>query len=200
MEFLNIIRELVKEYDGNIIRRKNNTLLLGPGDMPRCRHMLYAPLTKEYYDVHLIKQYKNKFPEEYLYLLEHVNGFELLKVRLLSQRVGFFASSILIIFGLPVTPPYSRQPDMEEPFDIRVEDNLRRHPQTPVSWLKCGHFTKNYNFKVKYALYIDTESGKVYSIIANAKKFKIEDEWESLDNCLCSIYNAYKDCEEEYNF
>ncbi len=200
MEFLNIIKELVKEYEGNIVRRQNNTLLLGPDKMPRCRHMLFAPLTKEYYNVHLISQYKNKFPEEYLHLLEHVNGFELLKVRLLSRQVGFFASSILTIFGLPVTPPYSRQPDMEEPFDLRVEDNLRRHRKTPSSWLKCGQFIKNYNFNDVYALYIDTDNGKVYSIISDAKKFKIEDEWENLDSCLCSIYNEYKDCKEEYEF
>lgn len=199
MEFLNIIKELVKEYEGNIVRRQNNTLLLGPCDIPKCRHMLFAPLTKEYYDVHLISQYKNKFPDEYLYLLEYINGFDLFNVRIKSNAFQF-AYSILTIFGLPVTPPYSRQPDMEEPADLRVEDNLRRHRKTPSSWLKCGQFIKNYNFNDVYALYIDTKTGKVFSTIADAKKFKIEDEWENLDSCLCSIYNEYKDCKEEYEF
>ena len=106
------------------------------------------------YNNNLIKQYKNKFPEEYLYLLEHINGADFHWLRVDMENGDGFAYSLLTIFGLPITPPFARDKDMEEPFDVRIED-LNRTFRTPDSWLKFGQYVYDLLTDEIRDLYID---------------------------------------------
>ena len=199
MEFLNIVKDLVHQYDGNIVRRKNNTLLLGPGHIPKCEHMLFARLPRQLYEEHLIKQYKNKFPEEYLYLLEHINGADFHWLRINMENGDGFAYSLLTIFGLPITPPFARAMDMEEPFDVRIED-LNRTVSTPDSWLKFGQYIYDLPTDEIRDLYIDTETGRVMACLKKKKlgKNKIIQEWDNMDLCLCEVFRYTAKHWEEY--
>ena len=71
MEFINILNNLKNQYADDCIVRKNETLLLGPGTMPKSRHMLFKPLNDEYIYEFLISQYNNPFPKEYIEFLKY---------------------------------------------------------------------------------------------------------------------------------
>lgn len=194
MRFLNILNELKSEYSDNYVIRKNGTLLLKPGGIPNCRHMLYQPLSQEYIQSYLIAVYKQKFPQDYIDFLTYSNGADLFWVKLKTE--GFcFAHTLFTIFGLPLTPPFARPRDMEEPFDLRIED-LARHEEIPDTWLKCGTYTKNYNFDIQNDIFIDTKTQQVYTCERNMKE--ILDSWENLDKCFCDIFESFLDSKYEY--
>ncbi len=196
MRFFDILDDLKNEYKNNCSIRNNGTILLCPGKIPRSRHMLFKPLCDEYIQEYLIEQYKNNFPEEYIEFLKYSNGANLHTVKLKTDRFEF-AANLFVIFGLPLTPPFSRPKDEEEPFDVRIED-LGRHKDIPNTWLKCGTYTRNYNFNVQNDIFIDTETNKIYACIKNEKE--IIDCWESLDECFCSIFESFTDSKLEYEF
>jgi hypothetical protein len=100
------------------------------------------------------------------------------------------------IYGVSLTPPFAQQPDMEEPYDLRVED-LARHPEIPETWLKCGSYTRNYNFNVLTDIFIDTATGQVYACEKNQKE--IVNQWSNLDECFCSIYHSFDGRNKEYD-
>lgn len=197
MEFFNLLNSLKEKYKDELIIRKNGTILFGQGKIPKTNHMLFKGLKQEYIDEFLIDAYKNKFPEEYIEFLKYSNGADLFWVKLKSVHGFDFASTLFTILGLPLTPPYERASDMEEPFDIRVED-LARHENTPKTWLKCGNYYRNYNLHTQTDIFIDTTSGKVYACEKN--KCEVLEEWGTLDECFCSIFNSFRGYEKEYDF
>lgn len=194
--FIRRLEDLKMQYKDNCIVRENGTILLGPEKIPNCRHMLFKPLEYELIDEFLIKAYKNHLPDEYVGLLQYSNGAELYNVRLKTKKYSF-AGGILTIYGLPRTQPYGRDSDMEEPFDVRIED-LRRNDNIPNLWLKCGTYTKNYDFRNRCAIFIDTASNKVYGCVEASGE--MVDSWQSLDECLCSIMDSAFDVKPEYLF
>ena len=196
MEFLSLIHDLTKEFEQNVVVRDNGTLLLGPDTVPRCQHMLFPPLKKEYLERNLTLQYNGHFPKEYLYLLQYLNGANLCGARLKMMEFTV-AHYFLIIFGLPIIPPYARHPDREEPYDLRVE-NLGHHPELPSSWLKCGTYKRDYDFSVQYEIFIDSKTDQVYACAKGQKE--IVDSWPNLDVCLCSIYESFSDRKYEYEY
>ena len=185
MEFINILNNLKSQYADDCILRKNETLLLGPGKIPKSRYMLFKPLNDEYIDQFLVSQYKNEFPKEYIEFLKYSNGADLYTVKIKSGKFEY-AYNLFTIYGLPLTQPFGRPFDMEEPFDIRVED-LARHDDIPATWLKCGKYIKEYDMNTINDIFIDTETLKVYSCVKNEKD--IIDSWNSLDECFCSIFD-----------
>lgn len=191
-----MLNELKKQYSDNYIVRKNGTLLLSPGKIPNSRHMLFKPLSNEYVEEYLVKQYRNDFPIDYINFLKYSNGANLNTIRLKTTKVSF-AHPLFVIFGLPLTPPFNRPFDMEEPFDIRIED-LARHNEIPKTWLKCGTYTHNYNFKEQTDIFVDTETNKVYACIKNQKE--IVDSWDNLDECFCSILDSFANSKLEYEY
>ncbi|MBE6772512.1 MAG: hypothetical protein E7547_10275 [Ruminococcaceae bacterium] len=194
MEIIKRIEKLKIEFSENTITRKNGTILLEPNTIPNCRHMLFIPLTQEYANNFLIDEYKNNFPDEYLRFLFYTNGANLFNVKLNIQGFGI-AHPLLVVFGLPLTPPLSRTQDAEEPFDLRIED-LARHKDIPDTWIKCGTYTKDYNFDIQNDIFIDTTSNHVFSCPKNQKN--IINNWSSLDDCLCDIFDSFSDCKFEY--
>lgn len=194
MLFFDYIETLKEFYKNDVIIRKNGTMLLGIDKIPKCRHMLFNPLTDELITSFLTSEYKGKFPKEYIDFLQYSNGANLYTVKLKTEKFEF-AHSMFVIFGLPRTKPFDRPSDMEEPFDLRVED-LGRNNKIPKTWLKCGTYVKNYDFKIQNDIFIDTETNNVYSCIKNQNK--IMDTWDNLDSCFCSIFNSIIDSKSEY--
>lgn len=195
MKFIKYIQNLKDEYRKNFIVRGNGTLLLGPDKIPNCRHMLFQPLMDNYIQSYLVSEYKNSFPKEFIEVLKCSNGANLYSVKLNSEGVSF-AHSMFVIFGLPLTSPFGRPFDREEPFDIRVED-LARHDEISDKWLKCGTYIKEYNFNIQNDIFIDTETNQVYACEKNRNT--VVDSWTSLDNCFCSIFEMLSDSMYEYD-
>ena len=196
MKILGIINDLKREYENNTTIRKNNTLLLGAGKIPKARHMLFEGLEQELIDKYLKSNYANKFPEEYIVFLKKYNGANLFNVKIMKNDLEF-ASGMFTIYGLPRTPPFNRPNDMEEPYDLRVED-LARHSSLPNTWLKCGHYKRTEAFGDRTDLFIDTLTGRVYCCKKN--ECKILEEWKSLDECLCNIFETMSARKTEYQY
>ena len=200
MNFLRILESLKEQYKDDIIIRKNGTVLLAPGTVPCAKHMLFEPLEDELIEEFLISECVLKFPKEYVEFLKYSNGANLcttkvwhtIKKKRIPTAGGFFT-----IFGLPRTQPYGRPPEMEEPFDMRIED-LSRHEDIPKTWLKCGSYERLCDLFVKNDIFIDTETEKVYGCVR--RENKIVDSWNNLDECFCSIYHSLENRKEEYDF
>ncbi len=194
MRFFELLDNLKQQYADNYVVRENGTLLLGPGKIPRSKHMLFKPLKDEYIKEFLVSQYANEFPTEYVKFLKYSNGAVLYTIRLKKPKFEY-AFPLFVILGLPLTSPFDRPKDMEEPYDVRIED-LDRHKDLPQAWLKCGKYVKEYKTNTRYDIFIDTTNGKVYS--CKEKESVVEDSWENLDECFCTIFETFFDCKEEY--
>lgn len=194
MMFFEKIEALKDQYKDDCIVRKNGTILLASGKIPKCKHMLFEPLPKSIIKEHLIDQYKLPFPEDYANFLEHMNGVGLFWVRVLLSDMEI-ATSLFTVYGLPLTPPFSRPLDMEEPFDVRIE-GLARHKDLPAQWFKVASYYRDFNFSTIYDLFIDTDTGRIYSCEKN--KSVVIEEWDNLNECFCDIYNRVADAKEEY--
>lgn len=198
MEFLNFVTNLKKENASDCIIRDNKTVLLLPGKIPKCKHMLFEPLTKDLIDNFLVEHFSNmSFPEEYIKILKNTNGANLFGIKLNSGKISF-GNSMLVILGLPRTQPFGRPLDMEEPFDIRVE-NLARHKNIPIYWLKCAIWTQIEDVEKgdnQTDIFIDTVTNKVFACRKNQEE--ILKEWASLDECLCYIVDSFEDLKNEY--
>ena len=200
MEFFKILDELKKQYENDKLIRANGTILLHPDRVPRARHMLFKPLDDKLINEFLVSQYVYKFPEEYIEFLKYTNGANLCTTKVwhtIKKRRIPTAGGLFTIYGLPRTQPFGRPDDMEEPFDMRIED-LRRHDDIPKTWLQCGNYIINYDLHTDFDIFIDAESEKVYSCIRNTTT--IVDSWENLDDCFCSIYHSFDDMNDEYEY
>ena len=196
MEFFYFVNRLKEEHSNNQILRANGTLLLNPGKIPKAQHILYKPLTVELIDEYLTKAYKNPLPVQYKQFLQYSNGIDLFMFRILVAKLAFAGSS-LTIYGLPRTKPFGRPADMEEPFDIRIED-LRRHADLPDTWLHVGTYRLKYESGGEADLYIDCDSQKVFA--TKRDQWRIEEQWDSFDICLCELFHRAQNSCSEYRF
>ncbi len=190
------IDALKEEYKSDCRIRQNGTVLLGSDKtLPLySRHILFKPLTQGLIDDFLISDYKYNVPAQYITFLKYSNGMSLFTTK--RKIAGFrIARPTLTVYGIPRTQPYRREPEMEEPFDIRIED-LGRHDDIAENWLKCGSYTKDSDFNVTYDIFIDTASNRVYSCVRNDNK--IVCDWNDLDTCLCYLFEVLKNTKLEY--
>lgn len=200
MKFFKILDTLKEQYKDDMKIRNNGTILLMPRAVPRARHMLYKPLDDKLIEEFLVSQYIHKFPQTYIEFLKYTNGADLCTTKMwhtIKKKRIPTASGLFTVYGLPRTPPYSRDPEMEEPFDMRIED-LSRHDDIPTEWLKCGSYTRNYDFHSKTDIFIDPKDEKVYGCIRNQND--IVDSWNNLDECFCSVFHSFDDMKDEYEF
>lgn len=194
MKFISLLNELKSSFGEDILIRKNGAVLLKPGKVPVCRHELFPPLEQEYIETYFVNQYLNPFPSEYADFLRNFNGANLFNIKFLLKPEGFeFGQSMLTLFGLPLSPPDIRDVNGEEPFDLRVEDT-DRHKNVPRTWLKCGCFLSNNDYRTIMDIFIDTTSHRVF--VCEKRKSKIEYEWDNLDCALCDIFKMLLDCNE----
>lgn len=184
MKFIEILETTKNNYLDNCIVRKNNTLLLGLGKIPKCQHMLFAPLSREIINDFLVSDYKGVFPTEYIDFLMYSNGANLCN-RCVKVKGFSLAHSMFVLYGLPLTQPFGRPHDMEEPFDIRIED-LSRHSNIPDTWLKCGTYVLPNSYD-DIDIFIDTETKVVNSCVKNTDS--IINSWNDIDTCFCDLFN-----------
>ena len=196
MNFFFLLDELKEKHKNNALLRKNGTLLLNPGKIPKAQHILFKPLSTELIDEFLVKSYSNVLPMQYVSFLKYSNGIELFMFKILNGKFEF-AGSNLTLYGLPRTKPFDRPADMEEPFDIRVED-LRRHDDVPDTWLKVGTYRLKYELGGEAEIYIDCDSQRVFA--TRRDRLNIEEQWESLDICLCDLFHRAQNSCSEYRF
>lgn len=192
--FIDEITKIREEHKDNCIIRNNGTILLNPMVIPKCRHMLFKPLDDSIINEFLCDVYEYNIPNEYIEFLKQTNGANLYYVKLKSKKYSF-ACCQFIMFGLPRTKPFGRPLDMEEPYDIRIED-LSRHKNIPETWLKCGRYIKDCKFDDPIDIFIDTISGAVNSYKKDTDEFV--NSWSSLNQCFCEILDSLSMSEIEY--
>lgn len=195
MRIVNKLVELRTSYKSKSIQHDNGAILIEPSDMPKCRHMLFPGLKKDDIDKYLVENYNNPFPHEYAEFLQVFNGANLCSVRIKAKAANtYFAESLLTIYGVPRTKPFNRPADMEEPFDVRIED-LARNKKIPNTWLKCAAYDETPKFD-RVHVFIDTSSGAIYACHKN--EFEIIREWDNLDECLCDLFDELSIMPLEY--
>lgn len=196
MKIEEIIENLIKKHADCLVTQKNGTMLLQPGLIPKCRHMIFKGLAPEILNEYLRNEYKEHFPEELAQLLTVYNGFILYWVKLRAEPQIEFAASLITVYGLPMLPPYERPKDEDEPFDIRIED-LRRHKRIPKHWLKFGDFINEYRFDPVTELYCDTKTGAVYAV--NRGDYMVVKSWNCIDESLCELASNCSNSALEYD-
>lgn len=151
---------------------------------PLAKHIIYSPMNKNITE-HLVMSYKLTIPKELLSIYQAMNGADLFwttwEVPKTNIKIPVCCFSI---YGIPIEN--SRK--YPEPFNISVED-LNRAPDTPSYWLKFGSYCQPDNISYKFDLFVDTKSGDVYATEHNVSKCTILQVWNSIDNCLCSIFD-----------
>lgn len=75
-----------------------------------------------------------------------------------------------------------------QPFNISLED-LNRPKGTPENWLKFGAYYKPNNNFTRSDLYVDVDNDRTFAVKHNSDVLQIEEKWENLDLCLCSIFD-----------
>lgn len=195
MLFIEKCEELIKSYQTDYLIRKNGALLLHTEGRLKARYVFYKGLKEEHINCYLIAAYKKVFPKEYIELLQRFNGADLFSVKIFAGKGISFEYGRLHLFGLPLSAPEHRKLDEEEPFDIRVQDQIDRHKTIPSSWLKIGCYNKELGKDVFHDIFLDTEDGKIYTCEKN--KNQIDDTWNDLDACLCDLYDHLSTTEWE---
>lgn len=198
MKIIEFLKKIKNDYSEDCIVRQNGTLLLKPQTVPKCKFMIYKSLKNEYIEDYVLPYFENvNFPQDYLKLLKCYNGADLFFVKLNCGKYSF-AHPMLVILGLPLTKPFERDLDMEEPSDVRVE-NLARNKSIPNEWIKCAIWTeiKNIGKGEPTDIFIDSLTNKVYGCTKN--QCEILYTWDNLDDCLCYIIDSFKGLEDEYS-
>lgn len=192
MKFIQKCNELIKTYEEDCVLRKNGTILLKPGRIPVARHMLHAGLERAIMEEQLINLYRNKIPEEYLELIRNFNGMTLYTLKINYGKSFEFAQPLFSIFAIPLTPSNLRAEYGEEPIDIRMMD-LERHKDIPSKWLKIGNYMKSVQGDIFYDIFVDTETNR--AVVCKRMECFVEQEWDSLDECLCDIFDLLSSTE-----
>lgn len=189
MEFTEKCNRLIRRFDKDILIRKNGTMLLGPGTIPKAKHYIFAGAPLEHIQQNLVQRYNGTIPDEYISLLQFCNGAILFNICMCMKDGVSFATALLTILGIPYHLPMDRAADEEEPYDISIED-LTRHPDIPSNWLKFGIYYDVTNLEADpIDLFVDTQSGHVTG--CRRKTTAICDQWNSIDQCLCALFDRF---------
>ena len=184
--FVELIKKMFSEY-GSDCRTQDSSVLYGICDPapPLANHIVYSPMS-ECTLQHLVDSYKRTIPNELILLYRALNGADLFWTSTCIPKTNIHIPVCrLSIFGVPM----SNSRDRVEPFNISIEDLNRPHG-TPAGWLKFGSFYKSDNLSNRYDLFVDTDSGCVYSVGHDIQECTISETWASIDNCLCNIFSA----------
>ena len=192
MDFLKLLEGIKREHQADTLVRRNGTMILSPGAMPKARHMFFEPLTDEEIQEQLVSQYVNEFPQEYIEILKYTNGCNLYGLKLNYMFVkkkkiihDAMANFGFTVFGIPRVPAYDRPKDEEEPYDLRVEDMDRPGDLIPETWLAFGCCRMSTAFDDMATIYIDTVTHHVHACVM--RKGTHLKEWNSLEECLREI-------------
>lgn len=187
MRFLEKLKELQISYPVKL--QVNGTKLVGIPEQipPLAHHYIYAPMSLSLKQL-LLDSYKRTIPDELLKIYEMANGCNLFW-RCVEFGGGKFKIPMaqLSVYGVPGGPNTA---DTMEPYNISVED-LDRPAETPENWLKIGCYRDFCQSKPEeYDLFADVDNGTVHSVVRKIEKCRIEQTWESIDNCLCNLFDT----------
>lgn len=185
MNFLNKINILCNNYDEEKCCLKDNAFLYGVFNSPPplAKHIIFSPLPETTL-LCITENYKCTFPTELLTIYQKMNGANLYwSIHQIGKKVCI-PINYLSIYGIPRT----NDRNCIEPFNISIED-LNRPNGTPDSWLKFGSYYRPENVFNRFDLFIDTNLSKVYSIEHNNPDCRIIETWDSIDSCLCHIFD-----------
>lgn len=191
MMFLGKIGDLQKLYSKKECGVYDDAFLYGVCEKtpPLAKHIVFPPMPSDVMQS-MVGSYKQPFPEELLLLYHTMNGADLFwTVRFVGKKGIRIPLSCLSIYGIPL----SHDRKNIEPFNISIED-LNRPEGTPVTWLKFGAFCYPENLGNRVDLFVDTEFLKVYAVNHNNIECSISETWDSIDQCLCSIYDELEKC------
>lgn len=188
MHFFKKCEKFIKMNQEDQVIQSNGTILLNVKNRLKAKHIIHKGINVDYINKYLVNGYKNVFPENYILFLNKFNGMALFRVKITVAPNIAFEHARLLLFGLPLKTYSERTVDEDEPFDIRVQDQLDRHKEIPNHWLKIGQYNKNIETELTYDIYIDTDSGKIY--LSEYKKYKVDYTWDDLDKCLCDLFDS----------
>lgn len=186
MKFISKINDLNNKYGKEYCGVKDKALLYGVYDdvPPLAKHIVFLPMPEDVMQ-ELIKNYKRSFPRELLVLFQTMNGAHLFWiVRHVGKKNIRIPRSCFSIYGIPLTSDRKHI----EPYNISIEDFDRPH-KIPESWLKFGHYCRPDNTSIRFDLYVDTDGAGVYAIDHESKECCISKTWETMDNCLCDVFD-----------
>ena len=185
MIFLDKIQALRETYDISECDVQDTVILYGINNAINfCDHIIFSPMSAEVMQI-LIDSYKRTIPQELLTIYRTMNGCNLFyKNSWLDRAKIFFPFSSISIYGVPLTNTRDRY----EPYNISLEDT--DSPKgTPMNWLKFGSYSRPDTFPDWDDLYVDTDTGKVHAQIHNDPQCTVTESWESIDECLCAIFD-----------
>ena len=114
-----------------------------------------------------------------------MNGADMFwSVRVVGKNKTRIPCNFFTIFGVPLTNDRKHL----EPFNISIED-LDRPDGTPNSWLKFGFYNNPDDISMRRDLYVDTEGMGVFSVEHSSERCVIKDKWDTIDCCLCDIWD-----------
>lgn len=186
MNFLGRIDLLRTSYNCGDCKEQDNAMLYGIyiSTPPLAKHIVFMPMTAAVMQK-LTISYKRVFPPELLMLYRTMNGGDLFwTARVIGKRNIRIALPRLSIYGVPLTSDRKHI----EPYNICIED-LNRPNGTPDSWLKFGSYYRPENLSCRRDLFIDTETKLIYAVLHGGNECIIMDTWDSLDSCLCYIFD-----------
>ena len=186
MKFLLLLEELKNKYKPDCKETENHVLLLGgvPTPPPLAKHYIHPPMEKGVME-ELLASYTRNFPCELTEIYSVANGMDLFWKECKLSSGSVFPFCRLSIYGRPVGALRVQL----QPYDIRLEDSSRV-PGTPESYLKFGLYREIEDFtcKAEYELFVDTDDNTVCSVDRSLKEFRAERHWDSIDDCLCSLF------------
>ena len=191
MRFIHEINKLKESYDSQVCGIRDNAFLLGKFKKtpPLAEHMVFFPMPHKVKE-HLVTSYKRAFPRELLELYDTMNGANLFWSSLFIEKAGIYIPiRYLSIYGVPLT--YDRM--HIEPFNISIED-LNRPQLTPSNWLKFGDYSTPSSGNTRWDLFVDVDSGCVFSVEHGIKDCTVSENWNSIDESLCDIYDLLNSC------
>ncbi|MBR3975039.1 MAG: hypothetical protein IKJ88_04160 [Clostridia bacterium] len=190
MIFLEKINHLIKSYNSNMYKPMDEAVLYGLYDKtpPLAEHIIFNPMPADVMQ-NMVNNYKRTFPEQLLTIYRAMNGANLFWSTCLIRDIKI-PMSYFSIYAIPLT--YDRR--HIEPFNISIED-LNRPKNTPDSWLKFGSFYKPKNFSDRFDLFVDTDNGCVFSVDHDAEKCDTIESWNTVDECLCYIFDLLNEAE-----
>lgn len=197
VKFIQHIENLKTIHYDEIRYTPNHTCLIGrfpeKSDLAS-KHRIQAPMPQEALQ-YLKDTYKQKVPTELIEIYHTANGCNLCS-SLVHVGEYWIPNSRLDIYGIPIGSPY----DDLEPYNISVEDCSRPH-NVPKTWLKFGSYSEIYHGTIQgqYDLFVDVVDGMVSAVPMRAKKVNLknlDNQWDSIDRCLCSLLEHALSCME----
>ena len=186
MTFPDKIHALIQSYDSDACEVHRNVVLYGVNKTPPpiADHFIFTPMSESLIQ-ELKESYEGEIPQTLIDIYRVMNGAQLFSTTRYSEAVKRY----LPYFQLSIHGVQIRYPEnMYVQYDISVEDS-ESPDGTPMSWLMFAGYYKPGDSHVMYDFFVDTNTGKVYSQVHHDLQCKTVESWDSIDECLCSIFD-----------